>query len=255
MSALIKKGFSPSLTRALFLFSLILPLVAVLFLFSASHICKVYGAYYSYSAGGDILYIAGEMLDALYTALTLVSLVGAVMSICAVAYRKRFLKGLAALGIFAACSLFCEGVRVGLYALLVALGVSDSTAGIGETLLPGVFNYLLTLLILIAVVLLFTGICSAVGRKKRGRGLFDSAKSVYMILIYIFIGLYGLLLVSEALPLALDFDPQKESLLAGIVLPFIYPLIYSALMLLTAFLYRNVFAGNAKKRENADEQS
>ena len=250
------KKKAPSPTRALLLFSLILPLAAVVVLFILSHICKTYGALYSYSAGGDALYIAGEMLDALYHALTLVALAGAFMSVCAIAYRKRFVKGLAALGVYALCSLFCEGVRIGLYVLLLALGVSDSTDALGDlgkTLLPGLFSYLLTLLLLCAAFLVFAAICAGIGKKKKGRGLFNSPKSAYMIVVYIFIGLYCLLLTSEALPLALDFDPQKENWFAGIVLPFVYPLIYSALMLLTALLYRAVFAGAlGKKREDGN---
>ena len=223
----------------LLLFSLILPALDQLLLFSASYTAKVFGALYSYSVGGSILYILGEILEALYEIVAHIALSCAWMTIGAKACKKGFKKGIGFAGIFLGSSLAVEGLRIGLYALLTGVGVSDSTVNLAAQLPALLATYAVNFFIRALVVLLVAWVFSLIEDKGGKKKLFASPKTPYMICVYILLGLYSLFLMGSALPLALDYDAAKESFFAGIVMPFVYPLIYSGLIFLAASLYRD----------------
>lgn len=223
----------------LLLFSLILPALDQLLLFSVSHTAKVYGALYSYSAGGSVLYILGEMFEALYEIVAHTALACAWMTVGAAACKRGFKKAIGFAGIFLGSSLAVQALRIGIYALLSAVGVSDSTVSLVEQLPALLATYAVNFLIRAFVVLLVSWVFSLIDTKGGKKDMFSSHKTTYMICVYILLGLYSLFLIGSALPLALDYDAAKEGFFAGIMMPFVYPLIYSALIFLAAFLYRD----------------
>ncbi len=234
------------LTRLLLLWALIVPLLNDLILGVSSRLLKFYGGVYSYSVGGVLLTLLSEIFDVLYTVISCAALTGTVMTVGFCAAKKGIGGGIVPALFSLLCALLSDVLRIAEQTLLLALGVSDSTVPVSEQILPGIATFLVSFLLQWILLFLLFAIFAAVGKKSGRNGLLLSEKTAYMVTVYIFIGVYTLLMLADAVPLALAYT-ENENLFTGVILPFVYPLIYGILMLLTALRYREVLQKNFEK--------
>lgn len=241
-----KKTFFP---LGVLLFSvLVVPGLADLFLGMPSRLSEFYGASYSYNGWGIALILLSEILDIVSTVISCAALTVTGMTVGFCALKKGF-KG----GIFPAAAAlggaFLAGVlRILEQTLLLALGISDTTASIGDQILPGLLTFGVSLLIQGILLCALLAVFAIVGKKTGGKGMLSKGKTAYMITVYIWIGLYTLAMLGDALRLALS-RAEGESVFTGSVLPFAYPLIYGALMVVTALWFRTFLPEILSKKQ------
>ncbi len=224
----------------LLLSAVILPALNELFLGIPVWLCEYYGLYFSYSAWGNLLTLAGEITDVLYTVVSCICLVAAVMTMGFFAARRGFSKAVRPATVIFAGTAFSGLLRIALSAILISLGISDKTASVGEQILPGLPLFGLGLVLRLILTILLSGIFSLVGKKTARKGMLAHAKTLYMRIVYLFVGLYTLAMLADALVIAFSYN-TGEGWFTGIALPFVYPLIYGTLMVITALLYRDYF--------------
>ena len=231
----------------LFLFGMIIPAANEALFGALQQALRFYGGMNAYTAGGTMLFLLGEICEVLYNIVRFTSMTAALMTVCTRAAKAGFLKGLPYGGLYLLFEAARGLLRVGVFALLVALGINDSTLSLAEQLPAGLLTFAVTLGITAVYTLLWLISGGAVYGKTRGEELFAHAGRPIMIASYVMIALYAVLLVIDGAIITGNYE-SGEDFFTGAVLPVLYPLIYAALMVLTALFYRSA-ADQTERRE------
>lgn len=247
----ISEELLTSPVKMLFWVAFVLPVLKNVILGAPMLITSYLKAMYYYSPGSTAITLIYEVILILFQVAGELVFITTMMTLGFYAIKKGGKNSLRYTGVAALFQLGAGFSSVAVYTVVALFGYTDSAETVWvqtvEALLAVFSSWLIWVVILLAVTLLFALLGYLTGRTR----LISGRTTPFMLATYGLAAVRTLFSLVDAGSLAMDSYKNGENFFFGCVMPFVYPLIYCGLMLITALLFADSLGRYYYKKRDA----